>query len=386
MTRKRLRQHDLPQHEAFPQAECGRRVPLSPRHGLDAAAYDLGDEGGGVSHERDQQRKIFRRERPAADEIEAAQFRERHGPGYAKRPGEQRGQDDHQQDSVGPNVACFSILYLQRDQLAPQQIEQDKAEHDRTDHPELSAVERDRGNDQPAIGQEDAVDRFPGAARRRQSLHQHVPDQELQQERDVAQCFDIDGRQPREQPVGRQPRDADQRAHDGRDHDADHGNPQRVDDADNEGVQIGVLRTVGQPGVGDGHAGLAAEEGKAGRDTPHRQIMHGVGPEPGNERDCNPDDRDLPQERPESLILEREAQALAGRAFARRRCRHGRKTPRRKSAVSAASFICCICWSSMQHLFHGPAAVEILAVERALQRVALAADAAAGSRPLRRRQ
>src|SRR5215469_16626116 len=44
-------------------------------------------------------------------------------------------------------------------------------------------------------------------------------------------------------------------------------------------------------------------------------------------------------------------------------------------------FKCCIESGNMQHLLHGRAAVEILALERALQRLALAADAAAGSRP-----
>ena len=34
---------------------------------LDAAAHDLGDEGRGVGHERDQQRKIFRRQRQPAE-------------------------------------------------------------------------------------------------------------------------------------------------------------------------------------------------------------------------------------------------------------------------------------------------------------------------------
>jgi hypothetical protein len=79
-----------------------------------------------------------------------------------------------------------------------------------------------------------ALDRLPCAARRRQSLHQHVPEQQLQQQGNVAQQFDIDGGEPRQQPVRRQPRDADQRADHGRQHDADHGDAERIDDADDK--------------------------------------------------------------------------------------------------------------------------------------------------------
>ena len=101
----------------------------------------------------------------------------------------------------------------------------------------FAVLDRDRRQHQPAVGKKDAVDRFPAPARRRKALHQHVPEQQLQQQRNVAQHFDIDRRQPRQQPVRRQPRNADQRAEHGRKHDADHRDPQRVDDADEEGAR-----------------------------------------------------------------------------------------------------------------------------------------------------
>ena len=59
----------------------------------------------------------------------------------------------------------------------------------------------------------------------------------------------------------------------GRQHDADHRDAERVDDADEEGAEVGVFRTVGEPAVGDRHPGLAAEESEAGRDAAHREIM-----------------------------------------------------------------------------------------------------------------
>ncbi len=59
-----------------PQAERERRLGLAARHRKDAGAHDLGDEGGGIGRERDQQRDEFRDQPDAADEIEAAQFRQ----------------------------------------------------------------------------------------------------------------------------------------------------------------------------------------------------------------------------------------------------------------------------------------------------------------------
>jgi hypothetical protein len=105
---------------------------------------------------------------------------------------------------------------------------------------------------------------MPRAARGGKRLHQHVPDQQLQQEGNVAQHLDIDGGKARQQPVRREPRDADHGAQHRREHDADDGDAQRVDETDEERPEIGVLGRIGKPVVGDRHAGLAAEKGKAG--------------------------------------------------------------------------------------------------------------------------
>ena len=76
----------------------------------------------------------------------------------------------------------------------------------------------------PSIGFHAA--RAPG-----KSLHQHVPEQQLQQQRNVAQHLDVNRGEPGQQPVRRQPRDADHGSEHGRKHDADDRDAQRVDDA-----------------------------------------------------------------------------------------------------------------------------------------------------------
>ena len=88
------------------------------------------------------------------------------------------------------------------------------------------------------------------------------------------------------------------------------------DDADNEGPQVSVLRTIGEPGVGDGHAGLAAEErGEPDLDAARGKVVNRIRPQPGDRAEHDRDDRDLPQQCPESLVIKRERHARAGRVF-----------------------------------------------------------------------
>src|SRR6266851_3971863 len=68
---KRLRHDDVLKNEAPAQTERHGGIPLPPRNGLYAAAYDLGDEGRGIGDECHQEREVFRRQRQSADKIKA---------------------------------------------------------------------------------------------------------------------------------------------------------------------------------------------------------------------------------------------------------------------------------------------------------------------------
>ena len=75
--------------------------------------------------------------------------------------------------------------------------------------------------------------------------HGEVPEQDLKQERQVADQFDIAAGQPRHQPVGREPCDADDEAEDGREHDPDARDQQRVEKADQEDAAVAVRLVIG---------------------------------------------------------------------------------------------------------------------------------------------
>ena len=62
-----------------PQAERLRRLGLAVRHGQHAGAHHLGNEGGGIERQRQNQRGEFRQDFDAAHDIEAAHVRKAEG-------------------------------------------------------------------------------------------------------------------------------------------------------------------------------------------------------------------------------------------------------------------------------------------------------------------
>jgi len=110
-------------------------------------------------------------------------------------------------------------------------------------------IDRQR-KDHAAIADEDVGQHLPRLARARRADPQYVPpDDELQQQRDVAHGLDIECGQLVDQPVGRQPRDAHDRAEDGRQHDADAGDAERVEQADQQRPAISVGGRVFDEGI-----------------------------------------------------------------------------------------------------------------------------------------
>ena len=83
-----------------------------------------------------------------------------------------------------------------------------------------------------SVGEEGDAAELPGLFGGGQALEDHVPEQQLEQQRDIAQGFDVKCGDLRQQPVFRQAADADQGAEDGGQDDADDGDFQRVQDTD----------------------------------------------------------------------------------------------------------------------------------------------------------
>ena len=76
----------------------------------------------------------------------------------------------------------------------------------------------------------------------------------------------------RNQPVLRKPRDADEKTERGREHDAEAGDEQRVEQADDKGAAIGRGLAVGDQRLRNAETGGPVQEAETGRDMACRQI------------------------------------------------------------------------------------------------------------------
>ena len=115
--------------------------------------------------------------------------------------------------------------------------------------------------------------------------HRPVPEQELQQHRDVAERLDIDRRDPRDEPVLRQPRDAGEEAEDRGEHDADDGDEERVEQADEEGAAVGDPRRCRGSALCEMSKPAAVpEEVEARGDVGALEVVDGVVDDPGDQK------------------------------------------------------------------------------------------------------
>src|SRR5262245_12612137 len=102
----------------------------------------------------------------------------------------------------------------------------------------------DRKND-AAIADEHTRQWLPGLARGRRTLAQHrPPEEQLQQQRDIAEGFDVDLRQLADEPIARQPGDADDGPEHRRKDNAERGDVEGIEEANEEGPPVGVGRRI----------------------------------------------------------------------------------------------------------------------------------------------
>ena len=96
--------------------------------------------------------------------------------------------------------------------------------------------------------------------------HRVVPEQNLQQERHVADQFDVTAGEPRHEPIARQPRNADDKTEHGREYDAETGDQQRVEQADPErAAECRRARRIGDQRLADIEAGGIVPEAETAR-------------------------------------------------------------------------------------------------------------------------
>ena len=106
--------------------------------------------------------------------------------------------------------------------------------------------------------------------------HGEIPEEDLQQRRDIAEGFDIDGGQLAEDPVRRQPRHAEQKTQHGGKQDADDRNQQGIQQADDKHPAVGVAFVVVDQVLGNAKAGIVVEKAEAGNDAALGQVLLSV--------------------------------------------------------------------------------------------------------------
>ncbi|MNV63857.1 hypothetical protein D3C71_1564750 [compost metagenome] len=145
------------------------------------------------------------------------------------------------------------------------------------------------GHFQAPVGNEHARQRVVRLARAGHVFgDQRIPEEQLQQERHVAHHLDVDRGDFLDEPILRQPSDADEDTQDRRRDQRQQAHAQRVQHAHEDGAAIGVGGAVGDHGFADGEARLAMQEAEAGGDIAQRKVMQRV---VHQEPDARADDR-----------------------------------------------------------------------------------------------
>ncbi|MCY1174294.1 hypothetical protein D9M73_144920 [compost metagenome] len=106
--------------------------------------------------------------------------------------------------------------------------------------------------------------------------HREVPEQDLQQRRNVAEDFHIYRRQLGDDPVLRQPRHTHDETQDRRQDHADEGHQQRVEQADDKHPGICVRFGVVDQVLSDAETGTALQKVETGGNAPVLQVGLGV--------------------------------------------------------------------------------------------------------------
>ncbi len=303
-----------PKRQPAPQPEREGRLGLPARHRQNPGAHDFGDEGGGIGGQRNQQRDEFRDQPDPADEVEAAQFRAREGDREAERDQRREGKRDEQSERHPADRKLLPGPGLAAHRPDPQADGRHDGEQDRGGDDFRAGFDHRLGDDQAAIvevelGRADPFGQASAPARKRarQSValqpresisrsrhhrlpadpdalprprqgaeHGQIPEQDLEQERQVADELDITPGQSCQQPIGGQPGDADEEAEHCCEQDADCGYQQGIEQSDQEDAAIAVGFLIGDERLVDAEAGGRVEEAEPAGDALGVEIGLGV--------------------------------------------------------------------------------------------------------------
>jgi hypothetical protein len=268
-----------------------------------AAADDLGDEGPGVERQCEPQGEELGLDREPADEIEALEL----GPVEAhRRAREEEG--DHRRTDQDAEGDQQNRIDPARPLLNPPCVtgepdrERDRGQQSGGDQPGAVLPERAR-QVEAAVREKKAAHRLGCVARVRQGVdHDPVPQQNLQQQRNVADRLDVNRHQLGDQPVRRQPQNPGDEAEHGRERDPGHRHQGGVQKPDQRRAGMGRARRIVDQMLIDVVARRIPQEPVAGLDPQIAQVADRVVDDPGHRQQQDDQGDDLDHQRTRALV------------------------------------------------------------------------------------
>ncbi len=161
-----------------------------------------------------------------------------------------------------------------------------------------------RGQVQSPDVQEDRLAEAQALARRRhRPQHGEVPEEDLQQQRDVAERLDIDQGQPGNQPVFGQAGDADDETQQRGEDDTQHRDQQGVEQGYPEYLAVAGGRGIGNQALDNVETGGGGQKTEAGGDAELAQVGLGVLEDVQPEGDGGDESEDLKHNRPDLRVV-----------------------------------------------------------------------------------
>ncbi|MNV09976.1 hypothetical protein D3C71_1004860 [compost metagenome] len=236
---------------------------------LDARTHDLGDERRGVNGQGQGQCQQLRDQYPATDKVEALQLR--HFPMHRRAENQcAQGRDHQEQRQADPElVERYASRFEALGGPAVHQHDGDDGDHD-ADHkrPEPVGHQRGRHVQATAADEEGVTEVVAVAWSRHGQEHGEVPEQDLQQRRNVTENFHINCRHFGDDPVLRQPCHTDDETEDRRQDHANEGHEQGVEQTDDKHSGIAVRFGVVDQVLSDAETGTALQKVETGGNAP----------------------------------------------------------------------------------------------------------------------
>ena len=139
---------------------------------------------------------------------------------------------------------------------------------------------------------------------RQKPEHGEIPDEDLQEQRDVAQRLDVDGGDPRDDPVGRKPRDSDRKSDDRREDNPEDRDEQRVEQADQIDAAVARRLSVGNERLVDLEAGGVFQDAEAETDALGAKVGRRVVDDPPGEGDDADNQQNLEDHAADTFVVE----------------------------------------------------------------------------------